>query len=417
MKNAIFFLCIFSFFLITNKTFSQGEAAVPFLTFPISPSQNAMGYTGTSLPIDDPYGFLLNPAQLGHKSQHTNFSLMLYPSKVKLWGFDNFQINGTAFNVGYNFKEVIGIPLSLGFGYANNEFTLDYYLPQYTDNAGDKDKYTSYSFGVGIDYFVQFNAGITYKSISSKISSPAESASDFEANAKTIDFGFLLNVPALKLIDDKITFSILNNKPMKPFFDFSFGYSQSNIGDEIYYVDPAQSDPLPRTARLGYGISTGVDMQIDRSPLKVFGVDFTVDVEDLLLQYKTDGNTLFPLNSFDGYQSFIGDINIGRNIIQIKGDDNVIAHAGVQLNFLESFLLKYGHMTGKSLNNRSTNGFEIRTAGALKFLSSFTNNSFVKFLANHFDLRYYNSNYSVAEGLETNIKGISIYIQNLNSLF
>ena len=31
---------------------------------------------------------------------------------------------------------------------------------------------------------------------------------------------------------------------------------------EIYYIDPPQADPLPRTARLGYGLSTGIDFKI-----------------------------------------------------------------------------------------------------------------------------------------------------------
>ena len=46
----------------------------------------------------------------------------------------------------------------------------------------------------------------------------------------------------------------------KPTFDFSLGYSKSNIGDEIYYIDPAQADPLPRIDRTGYGFSAGFDL-------------------------------------------------------------------------------------------------------------------------------------------------------------
>lgn len=206
---------------------------------------------------------------------------------------------------------------------------------------------------------------------------------------------------------------------MKPFVNISFGYSQSNIGDEIYYVDPAQADPLPRTARLGYGISTGVDIQYEDNPLRFIGIDFTVDAEDLLLDYEyiNSGGLMIPLTKFDGYQSFLGDINIGRNILQVKDDDNVITHAGVQFNLLESFLLKFGQMKGKSVNNRSTNGFEIRSSGLLKFLGSMSDNSIIKFISNHFDVRYYNSNYSAASDLETNIKGLAFYVHNLNSLF
>lgn len=73
MKIRVILTILFSFLFLQSKSFSQGEGAIPFLTFPISPSQNAMGYTGTSLPIDDPYGFLLNPAHLDSQVSRTIF--------------------------------------------------------------------------------------------------------------------------------------------------------------------------------------------------------------------------------------------------------------------------------------------------------------------------------------------------------
>ncbi|MFZ2324595.1 MAG: hypothetical protein WAV89_12975 [Ignavibacteriaceae bacterium] len=219
-----------------------------------------MGYTGTSLPIDDPYGFLLNPAQLGFTSQQNNFSLMVYPSKVKLWGFDNFRIKGLAFNLGYNLKDIIGIPISVGFGFANPELSFYYGKINNNEDCENKDNYDAYSLGVGIDYYVQFSAGITYKNIDSKLSGfefSQETTSYYEANVKAIDFGFLLNIPIIKLLNNNLSFDAFGKTKVNPFINFSVEYSQSNIGDEIHYVDPAQADPLSRAARLGYGISTG----------------------------------------------------------------------------------------------------------------------------------------------------------------
>ncbi|MDP2362414.1 MAG: hypothetical protein Q8M94_01455, partial [Ignavibacteria bacterium] len=268
---------------------------------------------------------------------------------------------------------------------------------------------------VGIDYCVQFNAGLTYKNISSSLSDPfLIEPKSFEAKGNTVDFGFLLNVPVLKIIDDELSFQIFNKKPLKPFFNISLGYSQLNIGDEIYYLDPAQADPLPRTARLGYGISTGVDIEYEESLFRFIGIDFTVDAEDLLLKYKIEPDSLFPIFRRDGYQSFIGDINIGRNIIQLKGDDKVVVHAGIQINLVEFFILKWGHLKGKGDSNRLTNGFEIRSTGILKFISNQSNNSTIKFISNHFDIRYYNSTYAVDSKSETNIKGLALFVHNLD---
>lgn len=335
--KAKFWLISFLFIsFFQSNIIAQHEAAVWFLTFPISPSQNAVGYTGTSLPNDDPYGFLLNPAQLGYTSQQNNFSFMYYPSKINLWGMEQFQIKGSAFNLGYNFKNIIGIPISLGFGFANQEFKINYGNIFFTgSDSEDKDRYNAYSIGLGIDYYIEFFTGFTYKTTTSKISNPLVQQESFDAEGSAVDFGILLNIPVLKLIDDKLSFSMLDFKPIKPFFNFSMGYSKSNIGDEIYYNDPTQSDPLPRTARFGYGISTGADIFIKDKTFRIIELAFSVDAEDLLFTYDTIYSGRPPtiiLTNFSGYQSSFGDINIGRNIIQIKGDDNVLVHAGTQLS-------------------------------------------------------------------------------------
>lgn len=422
MKTTIVLLSLLSFLTFTNKTFSQGESAVPFLTFPVSPSQTGMGATGASLPNDDPFGFLLNPAQLGHISQSTNLSFAFYPNKVKLWGFDKFTINSFAINAGYNFKELLNIPISVGVGYADSKYLIDLpYALQFTFE--ELEQFSTFSFGVGIDYYIQLNAGISSKGIVSKIPDYTSSLfppPTFEADANVIDFGFLINIPVIKLIDDQLSFEIFDKNPTKPFFDLSLGYSQLNIGDEIYYNDPLQKDPLPRTAKLGYGISTGFDFDIDNTFIRVFSIDFTVDAEDKLLEYEiiNSGNPVIPnMKRFKGYQSFIGDINIGKNIFQIKGDENVISKTGFQINVFEFFTYKQGHLSGDGYNSVKTNGFEIRSKGILKFINAVSSIEAIKFITNCFDLRYSYSKYSIDDGVETKFHGISIYVQNLNSLF
>ena len=83
MKTKVLVLSFLTLIIFTNKTFSQGEAAVPFLLLQPSPSLAAMGQTGTALPTEDPFGFLWNPAQLGYTSQNNNFSFIFYPSKLE----------------------------------------------------------------------------------------------------------------------------------------------------------------------------------------------------------------------------------------------------------------------------------------------------------------------------------------------
>ncbi len=287
----------------------------------------------------------------------------------------------------------------------------------------EMEQFSTFSFGVGIDYYIQLNAGISSKSIISKIPDYTSSFSPpptFEADANAIDFGFLINIPVIKLIDDQLSFEIFDKNPAKPFFDLSMGYSQLNIGDELYYNDPLQKDPLPRTAKLGYGISTGLDFDIDNTFIRIFSIDFTVDAEDKLLEYEiiNSGNPVIPnMKRFKDYQSFIGDINIGKNIFQIKGDENVISKTGFQINVFEFFSYKQGHLSGYGYNSVKTNGYEVRSKGILKFINAVSDNKVIKLITNCFDLRYSYSKYSIDDGVETKFHGLSIYVQNLNSLF
>src|SRR5690606_33576053 len=159
MKTRFLVLSLFSLLTLTNKTYSQGESAVPFLLLQPSPSLAAMGQTGTALPTEDPFGFLWNPAQLGYTSQNNNLSFIFYPSKLDWLPELNadWEVKALAFNLGYNLKDLIDFPLSVGFGYSNVEFnygTFNFANPEPT-TFESKDYYHAYSLGFGIDYYAQ----------------------------------------------------------------------------------------------------------------------------------------------------------------------------------------------------------------------------------------------------------------------
>jgi hypothetical protein len=411
MKHSIFFLSILSFLFIPNVSYAQNGYAVPFLTFPVSPATTSMGVTGASLPSDDPYGFLLNPAQLGYTSQTNNFSFSVYPGSSELWGRKEFAINNLALNLGYNFKDHLGLPISAGLGYSRTSYNFDNFW--YSN-----DIYSTFSFGVGIDYYVQFNAGISLKHISSKLTASTIEEGHYiaEATGNALDFGLLLNIPVIKLIDSDLNYDWFENLPLNPFLNVSAGYSQLNNGDEIYYLEPLQADPLPRLAKLGYGLSIGFTADLNKQQLKVIGFDFTVDAEDLLLKYRIESDSLFPVMSRDGYQSFIGDINIGKNIFSIKGDDKVASKTGWKIELFEIFSYRVGHLNGGYYDNYKTFGYEIKSDGFLKFISSQENPS-IKYISEHFGLRFSYSNYSLREDTETDYYGISFFVKDFNSLF
>ena len=411
MKLSSFLAIILSIFFFQSNNNAQGEAAVPFLLLSPSPSLSAMGATGTALPIDDPFAFLWNPAQLGYNSIHNNLSFIFYPSPVDWIPVFNtdIKLSALAFNLGYNFKDIIGFPLSFGFAYSNPELNFGEFLrwgegfPEPIGSFGAKDYYNAYSFGLGMDYYVQLSIGYTIKNVKSILSN------EWSAETNVSDFGILLNVPVIKLIDENLLLPIDEGLKGKPTFDFSLGYTKSNIGDEIYYIDPAQADPLPRVDRTGYGLSAGFDLISKNLSLNMFTISFTSEAEDILVNRDTTGNW--------EYQSTWSDLNFWKNVIMIEGNEKIVSRTGTKLEFAESFAYYFGHFSGRGYYVRETNGFEIRAKGIFKLWALWANDPITDFLSDHFDVIYYNTNYFANHEFETKMTGLALYVHNLNEFF
>ena len=408
MKTTSSLTILFLFNLFSITSFAQGEAAVPFLLLNPSPSLSAMGATGTALPTEDPFGFLWNPAQLGLTSQTNNLSFIFYPSKLE-WSpvfYVDLELKGIALNAGYNFKDLIGFPLSFGFGYSNVEFDFSLF-----GHPSSKDYFHSYSFALGVNYFAELSIGYTIKDVTSIIDPDSGEPGQIKAETTVNDFGILLNVPVIKLINEDLLLPIDGSLNGKPIFNFSLGYSKSNIGDDIYYIDPAQADPLPRIERLGYGISTGFDLVSDNFSINAFNISFTVEADDILI-------TRASMSSDWEYQPALSDLKFWKNIVLIEGDDKIVSHTGTKLEFVETVSLYFGHFSGRGYPDPiKTNGYEIRAKGLFKLYALWAKDPITDFLRDHFDIRYYNTDYFDYHPLQTKMTGLAFYVHNLNELF
>ena len=187
----------------------------------------------------------------------------------------------------------------------------------------------------------------------------------------------------------------------KPTFNFSLGYSKSNIGDEIYYIDPAQADPLPRTDRTGYGLSAGFDLISDNFRINAFNFSFTVEAEDILINSDSTGWE---------YESTLSDLKFWKNIVEIEGDDKIVSRAGTKLEFVESVSLYFGHFSGRGYYSETTNGYELRAKGFFKLCALWAKDPITDFLRDHIDIRYYNTNYFEYDFTETKMTGLALYV-------
>jgi hypothetical protein len=390
--------------LVPLQVYTQTEAAFQILNIPVSPSLNSIGGSGASLFTDEPYGFLHNPAQLGYFGT-LHSAALAFPYSLELESFIPVKISSMAVSIGHNFRIKSGVPLSIGLGYSRPELTAGRFPVTYGETVigyfEPRDLVQTFSIGAAYEYYLLFSAGLSYKNITS------EPTSVISRNFSAFDLGIMINAPLLSMINNNFQFNVTDNVPALPFLNLSAGYALQNLGSEIYYTDPAQSDPLPRMAKLGYGFSAGTDLKVNDFIMNFFRVEFTSEANDYLIIRDTSGFS---------YQSGLGDIHIGRNILGIKGDDKVISRSGFKIDLFDTFSYRTGKYSGKEFDLRATNGLEFRTRGILILLASTTNLRFLNYLAKHFDLRYYRTEYNILRFEKSDFNGFVLVLTDISFL-
>ncbi len=113
------------------------------------------------------------------------------------------------------------------------------------------------------------------------------------------------------------------------------------------------------------------------------------------------------------YQGLLGDINFGKHLIQLKGDDKVVVHKGHAINFAETVTILKGSFNGRGYEYiPKTNGYILSTNGLFKWISSQTENETLKFFTDHLELKYIHSTIFKDSGLDTDFSGVSVSLVN-----
>lgn len=402
MKKLIIFVLSFLFCRIS---FAQGAAAIPSLNFVQSAFLNGAGQIGAAIPVHDALGFYFNPAQLGYFAADNNLSINLMPEKSNYNG-NFFPMTSQSFGIaaGYNFNRINkNLPLSVGIGYIRNKFDYGNYTYG-TKTINSYDSFDCLSVGAGYKYYLLFNVGFSakfYNSVMGAFTNVNE-LSSVKADGTAFDLGAMIIAPLSNLFFNDAAIDMGNESFLKPVLNFTLGYSLTNLGKKVSYIDPAQADPLPRTARLGYSINTGVNLNINNYGFKALDYSFTAEAQDMLI---TNSNGSVQ------YQGILGDIKIGTNLIGLKGDRNVILHRGHILKVFETVILTSGRL-GYGNYSYKTSGVGFSSEGVLKLLGILTNNRTVKYIAHHIGIEYYNSNSFLDLPNETNYKGLNVYLRN-----
>ena len=162
--------------------------------------------------------------------------------------------------------------------------------------------------------------------------------------------------------------------------NFSIGISVLNCGEKIYYIDQAASDPIPKSARFGYNINLGLDLDYNDQKLNAINYFFIADAEDILIEQR-DTNLDYQIE----YQNILSDLKPFENLIQLKGTDRIIVHKSNRLELFESLYLTWGSYNWREQKmDVTSSGLGVSSNGLLKAINMIIRNDLIQFISNHF---------------------------------
>ncbi len=391
------YLLLLVYIFACKQLIGQSEAALPFLNYQQSSMLSGAGQIGVSIPSDLASGFYYNPAILGYSSLTNHVSLFYSSGDFKNPYFTGISANSFGVNAGYNLKKSENdLPLSLGFGYMHHKFNYNIFENSDIENY---DKFDGLSFGAGFNYSLLFNIGFSTKFYSSVLADypiEGDKMNNATASGVAFDFGTQITAPLSKLFMKEMNYLLTEKTFIKPLFNFSLGYSVSNIGNKLYYIDKAQADPLPRTARLGYTLDLGAALTFKGVDINLVNYSFTAEAEDFLIQTNLIVDHYLDTSYSKEYQGLLGDIKIGKNLINLEGDNKVIVHKGHIFKLLETVYITTGRMNGYYSFTIETKGIGFSSEGLFKFLSASVDDDAIKYIADHLSLEYFSS--SITQG-------------------
>ena len=390
----------------SDKLEAQVQTALPFLRITSSVEGNGMGGISASLITDNAMAPLANPGQLGVMALNNYFTRGVYSPKTQ-W-LPPFQIsdltfNASSVNLGLDISKVSAFPFPLSFGIGLSAVTLN--LGKFAVTGSDPtvirtfDAYessTNTSLAIGIDYFLKVGLGISLKNVTSSLGPNLfDTTREATATVSTTDVGLIAMVPVVDIL------SKFRNEPMEispntsPLFDITVGYARRNLGNKlVVYIDPAQGDPLPRTASLGLGWKIGLISHAIPQGWEVVSFTLAREAEDVLVSWLQDtlfiSNGTFAINIRSIYQDGAGDIQFFKNIILGESNGEVVVRKGWQINLAEILYIRGGSFFGQGLGY-FTSGYGIALTGMLKFTAVMNHDRapspIFQFALDHLDVR------------------------------
>jgi len=377
--------------------FSQGEAALPFLLFSPSTEANGMGGTTVALGRLEPLAAVFSPSQIGLLALTSHARFGFYPPSASGLPvvLPDMQYGAWSASTGILLNDLTRLPLKIGVGLAYHRVDFDLGSFVVTSSSGPQpvgkfeatEEASGFVLGIGMEYFARLGFGYTFRSVGSHLTpmSPEGEQGTGDAHVKAADYGAMLEVPLVSIVEGITGDEVIFAGELHPSLGISAGVGWNNVGDNIVYIDPAQADPLPRTARAGIAVMG--DVQLGNRPgWELLSGAWSREAEDLLVVRHADGRW--------EYQSGLGDVQFGTNILRGDLTANVTLRSGWQVRVLEVVTFRTGKIETPPARGISydTRGWTVQLAGLVKAIALIAGDTtpyWLVFVRDHLDVQYH----------------------------
>ncbi len=387
-------------YILTGLLFGTGltQTAIPVLGISPSPYLNGLGGAGVALPTSDPFVIFANPAQLAANIHSNGVSAHFYPAKAALSNEATADLRASAATVGYRIPfRANQTGFKVAIGYLNTDLDLGTQIVR--DQSGNEiarsissEYYYGITLSFAFEYKIMVGFGVTYKWVTSErgfLQRPNGTLARLREDMGVFDYGVIAALPIYNLIFE-------HGRSFSPFFDISAGYSKINLGSDVTYNGEIDPLPLPKTGRLGYAFSAGLDMQFRGTGLNLVTAEWT-------------GEKLDPVKKTGG----VADNSDPIFIDTIAGDNRLPGINKIQalhIGLFETISYQQGIYSGTESGEKTSRGFGITTSGLFKLIRpKYTRNIF-SFIIEQMEFRYYQSWYYASADVETVFYGVNIRV-------
>jgi len=386
----------FSFFVLQPVRPQSGSAAFPFLLINPSTESNGMGGTMISVTPTSPSSMLFNPAQLGMMSRTYAFSSDFY-TNVTTWlpafHSSDLWLNNYSMMYGLNLGNAFPKELSVGIGYSRAFLNLGDFIVT-TEHSPDPigtfrgyEEVDNYSLGFSIDVGPVIGFGTTVKRIQSHLSPTGTGnvVTSGTADVTGVDLGIVTKFPLARYF---VTENEFLRQGLRPRFDLTLSYAINNLGGDVSYGDPLQKDPMPRTARVGWSVETGITINTAAVSFDFVQLTLAREVDDVLVKRNA---------SSWRYKGLLGDIDLFKGLVESRQHRYVDVRRGFSIGMLETITYRQGSFDGDGNLAYKTNGITYSTRGLFTLIGSLIHskneNSFAAYFLRHFEVRISQSEY------------------------